>query len=38
MAPEIFKIKKYDFKVDIFSAGVIFYALVFGKLPFDCDN
>lgn len=38
MAPEIFRTKKYDFKVDIFSAGVIFYALVFGKLPFDSDD
>lgn len=35
IAPEIFKTKNYDSKVDIFSLGVVFYILIFGKMPFD---
>ncbi len=35
VAPEIFKTKHYDSKIDIFSLGVVFYILVYGKMPFE---
>lgn len=35
VAPEIFKSKNYSPKVDIFSLGVVFYILTFGRLPFE---
>jgi serine/threonine protein kinase len=34
-APEIYTSKSYDKKVDLFSLGVILYALLSGYLPFD---
>jgi serine/threonine protein kinase len=34
MAPEIYKTKSYGATVDIFSLGVIFYYIVYGKMPF----
>ena len=34
MAPEIVKGHYYTNKCDIWSLGVIFYNLLFGKLPF----
>lgn len=37
MAPEIFRTKQYDQKVDIYSMGVIFYYIVFGKMPFGSE-
>lgn len=34
MAPEIFIDKKYDYNIDIWSLGVIFYEMIYGELPF----
>ena len=38
LAPEIIMSRPYDYKVDIWSLGVILYAISVGKLPFDDDN
>ena len=37
VAPEILKNHRYGHKVDVFSAGVVLYALLFGCLPFPGD-
>jgi serine/threonine protein kinase len=34
MAPEIVKKQSYDHKVDVWSAGVVIYAMLSGRLPF----
>ena len=38
MAPEIMKKKKYDFKSDLWSVGIIFYEMLVGKTPFKAKN
>ena len=39
MAPEILNKKKYNpYYSDIWSLGVLFYAMIYGKFPFDYNN
>ena len=39
IAPEILKEEGYmGFKADIWSAGVVFYAMLFGTVPFKASN
>ena len=38
MAPEIMKNKKYDYKSDLWSIGIIFYEMLIGKPPFQAKN
>jgi 5'-AMP-activated protein kinase catalytic alpha subunit len=39
IAPEILRDKGYfGFKVDIWSAGVVLYAMLYGTVPFKANN
>ena len=38
MAPEIISSKPYGSECDIYSLGVIFYQLIYGKYPFNGGN
>ena len=38
MAPQILKKSAYTTKCDIWSAGIIFYELLVGKLPWTANN
>lgn len=38
IAPEIIENKLYDDSIDIWSLGIIIYAITFGKLPFENRN
>ena len=38
MAPEIMKNKKYDYKSDLWSIGIIFYEMLTGRTPFQAKN
>lgn len=38
MAPEIIKNKKYDYKSDLWSIGIIFYEMLMGFTPFKAKN
>lgn len=35
MAPEVMRRKPYGVKADIWSLGVIFYEMIYGKIPFE---
>ena len=37
-APEIFRGEEYGFGVDMWSAGVVLYAMLHGSLPFQCES
>ena len=38
LAPEVYTNKPYDFKVDVWSIGIILYYLLSGILPFDDED
>ena len=38
IAPEIISCEKYNQKCDIFSIGVCFYQMLFGRYPFEDEN
>ncbi|CAD8146185.1 unnamed protein product [Paramecium octaurelia] len=38
VAPELLQDKIYDYKVDIYSCGILLYYLLVGKGPFDSNN
>lgn len=38
MAPEIIQRLEYDYKVDLWSLGVVFYEILTGETPFVSDN
>jgi serine/threonine protein kinase len=38
IAPEILKDKGYSFNVDIWSAGVVLFAMLYGTVPFKANN
>jgi len=38
MAPEIMKYKKYDNKIDLWSAGVVLFQMLFNKTPYTANN
>jgi len=38
MAPEVLECKGYSFNADIWSLGVVFYQMLFGKYPYFGKN
>jgi serine/threonine protein kinase len=38
IAPELFKLSPYTRKSDVFSLGIIFYAIISNSSPFKGDN
>lgn len=38
MAPEVIRKQRYGLKADIWSLGVIFFQLIFGRSPFKYDG
>lgn len=38
IAPEILKKQPHDFKVDIYSFGILLYKLIYNKYPFDVED
>jgi 5'-AMP-activated protein kinase catalytic alpha subunit len=38
IAPEILKDKGYTFNVDLWSAGVVLFAMLYGTVPFKATN
>ena len=35
MSPELFHNRNYDEKIDVFALGIIFYAFLYQKYPFE---
>lgn len=38
IAPEILKDKGYTFSVDLWSAGVVLFSMLYGTVPFKANN
>ena len=38
IAPEILRDKGYTFNVDLWSAGVVLFAMLYGTVPFKANN
>ncbi|KAL4486465.1 hypothetical protein ABPG72_018419 [Tetrahymena utriculariae] len=38
MAPEVFNQEEYSFEADMFSLGIVFYFMIFGKYPYQYQN
>ncbi|KAM3129996.1 hypothetical protein pb186bvf_017892 [Paramecium bursaria] len=38
VAPEILRDMKYDYKVDVYSTGIILYTMIVGKQPFSAQS
>lgn len=38
IAPELLKNQAYDFRIDLYSLGIILYQIIYKKFPFDIDN
>eukprot|EP00270_Netrium_digitus_P001062 TRINITY_DN11177_c0_g1_i4.p1 TRINITY_DN11177_c0_g1~~TRINITY_DN11177_c0_g1_i4.p1 ORF type:complete len:304 (+),score=17.73 TRINITY_DN11177_c0_g1_i4:122-1033(+) len=38
MVPEVARGEPYDFKVDLWSAGVILYTMLSGFMPYECED
>ena len=38
MAPEMLEGKPYSFEADIWSIGIVFYQMLFGKYPYKGKN
>lgn len=38
IAPEILKKEKHDYRVDIYSLGMMLFRLIYGKFPFDTNS
>jgi len=35
MAPEVLEAKTYDYKIDMWSIGIVAYCMLFSKYPFN---
>ena len=38
MAPEVLKKKIHDYKVDLWSLGILLFVMLFGRFPFSDDR
>jgi len=38
IAPELLKNEEHDFRVDLYSLGMILYEIIYERLPFETDN
>jgi serine/threonine protein kinase len=37
IAPEVYEMQEYDYKIDTFSLGIILYFMLYGYLPFQAN-
>lgn len=38
IAPEILNSQNYDFKIDVYSAGIVYYYMLHGQIPFQAHT